>query len=290
MKNIYLLIMMLSLTTLTMNVNAETYFTNSNGVEMTKEEYYKIVELLSETRADTITQEQFEHLLEGTIIDRGTLYQKVVSNEDGVITEEYITEEEYNNASDEPNYTCDENDINNRVEGYIETSYKRFNVTLSNYGNNDYEVWGSLTWKRIPACRSYDVFAFRTNYMSYSGVYGLQTYYKGSNYTDINYNSSSSGYNSATNGAGFSMNLKDDTDITKFEMTLLASLAINDFNYSTAHVYTSYQHAQSSVSQAQSLSYSFSAAGLGDVIDFSSSTISNKYDGMAGIHLSTPIP
>jgi hypothetical protein len=289
MKRINLLIMMLVLTILMMNVNAETYFTNSKGVEMTKEEYFKIVELLSETRADTITQEQFEHLLESAIIDRGTLYQKIISNEDGIISEEYISEEEYENASDTPVYVCD-NNINNRVEGYIETTYKRFNLTLSNFGNNDYEILGSLTWKRIPACRSYDVFAFRTNYMSYSGVYGIQTYYKGSNYTHINYNSSSLGYNSATNGAGFSMNLKDDTDITKFEMTLLASLAINNFNYSTAHVYASYQHAQSSVTQAQSLSYSFSAAGLGDVIDFSSSTISNKYDGMAGIHLSTPIP
>ena len=275
------------------NTNAEVYFTNLNGVQMTEEEYNIIKNKLSETRALTLTQQQFDKYIQGTVISSNTIYQEVISNQDGIISERYITEEEYNNAPSEgiylSEYILPGNNINS-TSGYIETSYKRLNVTLSSYGNNIYDVLGSLTWKKLPNCRSYDIFAFRTNYMSYSSVYGIQTYFVGNNYTDISYNSSSTGYNSDTNGAGFSMNLKDGSNITKYEMTLFADLSITNFNYSTAHVYTTYQHAQTDLTQAQSKSYYFSVGGLGDVVYFSDTTIRNKYDDMAGVHLTTPIP
>jgi hypothetical protein len=276
------------------NVNAEAYYTNLNGVEMTEAEYYNIVAKLSETRASTLTQEQFDKFKQGTIVDRNTLYQEIVSDENGIITERYISKEEYEKAPDEGKALCQEENTTsgNRTSssGYIETTYKLLNVVLTDYGNNAFDLYGSLTWKRVPACRSYDIFAFRTNYMSYSTVNGIQTYFVGNAYTDISYNSSSAGYNYDSNGAGFSMNLKDGTSITKYEMTLYCELSINNFNYSTAHVYTTYQHAQTDLTQAQSKSYTFSAGGLGQVVYFSDTIIRNKYDDMAGVHLGTPIP
>jgi hypothetical protein len=276
------------------NINAESFYTNINGVEMTEAQYIDVKNKLSETRAETLTQEQFDRIIQGTLVSGNTIYQETVSDQFGILSERYITREEYENAPEEGLSLCQGNIIGNETNssssGYIETTYKRLNVALTDFGNNNFDVYGSLTWKRVPACRSYDIFAFRTNYMSYSNVYGIQTYFTSSNFTNISYNSSSAGYNSDTNGAGFSMNLKDDSNIVKFEMTLVADLSITNFNYSTAHVYTTYQHAQTDLTQAQSKSYYFSVGGLGDVVYFSNTIIRNKYDDMAGVHLTTPIP
>ena len=46
----------------------------------------------------------------------------------------------------------------------------------------------------------------------------------------------------------------------------------------SGRVYASYQHAKSSVSQADSKSFSISSSGLGNVFYFSSLNIRNKYD------------
>ena len=85
------------------------------------------------------------------------------------------------------------------------------------------------------------------------------------------------------------MNLKDDTNITAFDMTLSSFLSINETGYSQAHVFTTYQHAQSSLTRDQSKSYTLSPGGLGDVLYYSNTTIRNKYDDMSGIELTTPI-
>lgn len=272
-------------------VKAEPFYTNEKKVEMTEEQYNKIVSIFSENIASTINQERFDKYINSNIVDHGVIYQKVKSDKNGTISTEYITEEEYNNSSD-ANYLCEKNENGNTKSsdyGYIETTYKRFDVDLLDFGNNDFNLIGVLIWKKVPACRSYDVFAFRLNHMTYLDVSGIQTYYIGTAHTDISYSTSSPGYKSATNGAGFSMNLKDGSTITKYEMILIADLAINDFNSTTAHVYTTYQHAITNVTRAQSMSYTFSAGGLGGVLLYSSPSLSQKYDDMAGIHLSTPI-
>ena len=274
------------------NVKAELYYKNEKGVAMTKEQYDKIVEIFSDSIASIISQEKFDKYIHGNIVDHDAIYQKIKSDKNGVISSDYITQEEYYNA---PNaeYLCEEEKTTRNTKssdyGYIETTYKRLDVDLLDFGNNNFTLIGELTWKKVPACRSYDVFAFRLNHMTYSDVGGIQTYYIGTAYTDISYDNSSPGYKSATNGAGFSMNLKDGSTITKYEMVIMADLAINDFNSSTAHVYTTYQHAITNVTRAQSMSYTFSAGGLGGVLLYSSTSLSQKYDDMAGIHLSTPI-
>ena len=126
--------------------------------------------------------------------------------------------------------------------------------------------------------------------MDFYNVAGEQVYYVGNNSTSINYNTNSAGYKGMSNGAGISMNLKDDTNITSFLMTQVADMQISDYNYTTAHVFATYQHAQSSLTRAQSMSYTLQAGGLGDVLYYSNTSIRNKYDDMAGIMLSIPIP
>lgn len=274
---------------LTLRVYATPYYVNLNNVEMSENQYKEITTRLSKTKAETLTQEQFLNYLRGRRVSGKTIYEKVMYNKNKILSEEIITQEEYEMERGIENKTCYGN-TRSGDEGYIETSYKRFNVQLLDFGDNDYEILASLTWKKVPSCKSYDVFAFRLTHMTYTNVYGIQTYFIGNGYTDISYSTNSDGYKSATNGAGFSMNLKDGNNIKKYEMTLNAELAINQFNYSTAHVFSTYQHAQSDLTRAQSMSYSLQAGGLGDVVYYSNSNIRNKYDDMAGIELMTPIP
>ena len=271
-------------------VKAEPYYTNDNGVKMNKQEYEKILNIMPEEQIAQLTQDTFEKYLSAVIVDRQVIYQKVKNTDKEIISEEYITEEEFNTAPS-VEYIC-ENDNNENIRssdyGYIETTYKKFNASLSDFGNY-FDFSASLLWKRVPACRSYDVFAFRVIHMSYSDMVGAQTYYVGDAGTSIGYNDTSPGYKSATNGAGFSMNLKDDSNITKFLMYITADLNISEYNYSTAHVYTTYQHAISSLTRSQSMNYTFSTAGLGNVVYYSNYNIMQKYDDMEGLHLTTSI-
>lgn len=287
-KNVLPGVLILMLSILVVNVKAESYYINSNNVEMSELEYQKMITIFNKQKTDLLTQEEFAKFNNYKIASNQTIYQRVKNTDKDIISEEYITEEEYNNAPD-VEYLCEEKETNRSSDyGYIETTYKRFSVSLLEF-TNDYNLSALLTWKRVPACRSYDVFAFRLNHMTYSNVYGVQAYYVGTAYTNISYNSSSPGYKSATNGAGFSMNLKDDSNITSFDMYLTADLVISDYNSSTAHVYTTYQHAITNLSRATSMSYTFNALGLGDVVYYNNTSISQKYDDMDGIHLTTPI-
>lgn len=265
------------------NADESVYYTNLNGVEMTESEYNHIVDLLSDKKATSITQDEFDEYMTYEIIDRDVIYQKVVSNEFGIVYEEEVTEEEYNASELEEMEPGIEGE-NPNLSGYFETSYKRLNVSLTN-ASSTYILLGNLTWKKVPACRSFDVFAFKTTRFFYSYVSGSQTYYVGTGYTNISYNTSSEGYKAMGNGAGLSMNLKDGSNITGYSMTISAYLTISDYSYSTSYVTTSYQHAQSDVTRAQSMDYYLSSGGLGGVVYFNSGTIWNKYDGMTGVEL-----
>jgi len=284
-----MLIMTVLLTFTFLDVNAEeVYYTNLNGVEMTSAEYEKLAERFTIPMIENMTQEKFNKFITGTVVDVDVTYSKVITDNEGNIYEETVSEEEYNNAKLSSLSTCGEQ-IRSGDYNYFQTSYKRLYVTLSDYGNNDFDIMATLNWLQMPGVQSYDVFAFRVKHMSFTNVGGVQTYFVGSNYSNISYNSNSTGYKGLSNGAGISMNLKDGDDITSYQLTLLADLAINDWNYSTARVFVSYQHAMTDVTRAQSKSYTLEAGGLGDVIMFSDSTIENKYDGMSGVDVETEI-
>lgn len=286
MKRVILILAIFNILFYLVNTNAqEVYYTNLNGVQMTQIEYIKICDMLSEQKASILTQEEFDKYMQYSIVSGDEIYQRVVYQNGKVVSEEVITETEYNNAP-ETSTTCNPN---SRADdsAYHETSYKRFSGKLLDSGTFLYI--GSLTWKQVPATRSYDVFAFMTQHFNYSAVTGTQTYFVGNNYTNIYYNSGSEGYKGLSNGAGISMNLKDDTNITRYEMTLTADLTVNTSSYSAASIVTSYQHAQSSLTRAQSMSYNISPVGLGGVVHYSDSSIRAKYDAMSGITLTTPI-
>lgn len=261
------------------NVDAKSvYFTNSKGVEMTELEYNKMLKLYSQRKVDVLSQEEFDMYKDANIIVNDKIYQEVTYKDDELISEKEITEEEYNNAK------VNNSGITPYVSDFIETNYKRLSSTIVET-NGHFAMINALSWKQVPKYRSYDVFAFRLKNLSYDGFSGLQTYIiNGSSY-DIRYDTSSEGYKGFSDGAGVSMNLKDGSNITGYELTTGTRLNFSTHDYNKAYAFVSYQHAQANLSRAQSMSYSLSLSGLGNVIYYADTSIRSLYDNMAGLQL-----
>ncbi len=272
---------------LSISVDAkEAYYVNKNGIEMSELQYNKFLKMFSERKIEFLSLEEFNKYKDANILANETVYQKVTYKDGKVIEEETISEEEYNSVSDSEKsdgVNTYGNDSDNQ-----ETSYKRLSGVLTDLGGK-FDLMAAISWKKVPYCRSYDVFAFRLNHFSYSAFSGSQVYIKGDKAYGINYSSSSEGYKGLSNGAGVSMNLKDDSDITGFELTIGAILKFNTSSYSQAHAYMTYQHAQNDLTRAQSMGYSLDINGLGNVLLFSNATVRSTYDGMQGVHVSSPI-
>ena len=66
------------------NVNAQTLYTNSNGVKMTTVQYDKMLELFSERRVDALTQEEFDYFKDVEIVGTATTgeetYYKILTS------------------------------------------------------------------------------------------------------------------------------------------------------------------------------------------------------------------
>ena len=75
-------------------------------------------------------------------------------------------------------------------------------------------------------------------------------------------------------------------NIVNSDITLLHLIIDCDVKATIDHpsIFTSYQHAQSDLSLADSQIYTLGASGLGQVFVFPYS-ISQKYDGMSGVHV-----
>lgn len=264
------------------NVMAESYYSNNNGVAMSESEYNKMVEIYGARHTAYLTQEEFDYYKDKTIVDSGTVYVKENYINDVLVSEEEISEEEYNLSSD--------NDDSNEQTRYGSsashtTNYKKLTANLVSLGNLNYSLVSHLEWKKVPAVKSYDVFAFYLQHFSYSGVTGSQYAYTSSGQYTYSYNSGSAGYKGLSSGAGISMNLKDGSNITGYDMFISATLHGDGSSFGHGNALVSYQHAKVNLTRAQSMSYSLGPTGLGGVIIFSSGVMSS-YDGMAGVGVS----
>ena len=150
------------------------------------------------------------------------------------------------------------------------------------------DILTKIHWKTIPATKSYDLLGLRwdtlPSTLTYRDMIAAQEVSDGTFpvYQHFDYDTNSSNTNSATNGIGVSMNLYDNVSgsLRHHGMELVSFTKTGN---GTIHAYASYQHATSSLTLAQSKSYTFSSSGLGKVQYFSNSTIKNKYDNMQGL-------
>lgn len=277
------LVVALCLTCFIGNVKAEAFYVNTKGVEMSESQYNKMLQIFSEGKVSILTQAEFDAYKDNEIVSVGTKYAKETFINGEYQGTEEITKAEYDAAEEV-------NSCTPYASEYIETSYKRLSSSVSRIGaTQNYSLVGALTWKKVPKYRSYDVFAFRLMHFNYSGFTGGQVYFKGNSAYEIPYYTTSAGYKGLSNGLGVSMNLKDDSDITSYELTIGTSLSFSSYNYASAAAYVAYEHAQANLSRANSMDYTLDISGLGNVILFNNDTISGYYDGMDGLRLEVPI-
>lgn len=263
--------------------NAESYYINLNGVEMNELQYNKMKTMFSDRKVEHLTQEDFDQFKDVSIVSNETVYEKTTYKDGEVVSVDYISEDEYNSIPEGEVCTPYSD-----TDKYWETEFKRLSATI--YSAGSLNILSTLNWKKVPAYKSYDVYGMRFQYFNYSNPTGQQDYYVGDAYSRINYNSSSEGYKGFNNGFGFSMNLKDGSNITSYDLGIHANISKQNVSSNSAHAYVAYEHAQANVTRAQSMSYTLDVSGLGNVFYYANVSMRNVYDGMGGLHLLVPLP
>lgn len=261
---------------MTCNVNAESYYTNANGVEMTEAEYSKLKSMVSDDYIYYMSQEEFDKLKNAELVSSDVTYQKVITMSDGQEITQDITKDEYDNANN--SYSTQ-----STMDATMGTNYKTLHASL--YKVDDYyHLISTLDWKKKPATTSYDVFAFWSNNFSYSNFIATQNYYAPGQKGTVNYSTKSKGYRGLSNGAGISMNLTDGSNITGYTAFFSVDLRVKDSSRPT-YAYISYQHAKYKLTRAQSKSYTLNIGGLGNVVYYTDEAIRGTYDNMRGVRV-----
>lgn len=162
-----------------------------------------------------------------------------------------------------------------------QTTYKKLHINYFQDGwNNDqkYRIELTNTWLKTPQVKGYDVIAVRFDNNKDTSSYNVVGIQDANNGNYQYYANNSSNMKKFTNGTGLTQNLFDGS--TSFKNQLI----INSATTFGAQVHGTYQHSQSSsLTMAQSKSYTISSNGLGEVLKFSGS-IGNNYDGMEGVY------
>lgn len=319
MKNkIILAIFLLTLCFMSMNsVHAEEnniFFVNNNGVSFSEKMYNNFLKVgFNEDEIVNMTQEVYN-----TYKDMDNVYlEKEVSKffRETTITRlgqtntviEEITEDEYEN----------EMPSNASISTYVshETTYKKIEMTSFNIGNglvNDNKMINVvLKWKEVPKIKSYDIIAARaTNGEiitdSYVGSFtSTETKFDSdcqvrpndqfADYTK-NFPLTYNGWNVQNGligkkGVGLTAQLSTGgAAICQYDLGLNISVPVgyrSDLHFIVPKgttVYGTYQHASKTVSfDSVRKAYTFDSKGLGKVVYFSNSNLTNSYDAMGGV-------
>ena len=257
--------------------NAES-ITNINGIVISEEEYNNFLKVHTHEYIMTMSEEKYEKLksLDYSNVETETKYIETTYNPSLMLTtEKELTKEEYDNFSESNNARLSDGGQ------MTETTAKKLVFVLVGGTTWNY-ISVTATWKYIPTTRSFDVIGFRGYGFDFreGSQQGEQIYILDNTYTVINYAWNGTNIQKHDNGFGISMNIVN-SDITDLQLT-----AECDISPTIAHpeIFTSYQHAISSVSLANSQNYTLGGAGLGGVFVYPYS-VSQKYDGMSGLRL-----
>ena len=186
---------------------------------------------------------------------------------------EFLEQEDFNEIK---NYKKEDFTIKNLNESYIlpmdtshSTGYK--DIKITKVGNH---ITLLAKWKIMPQTRSYDVLGIRFDGPSLSTSIKFKQIYT---QNGINIEKNEHYYQSLSRGFGTSFKLPTG-DIESLESYI-------EFNFNNSgRIYGTYQHAQKSVTLAQSQNYTISPSGYGGVLNFDS-TVRNNYDAMGGVYI-----
>lgn len=196
-----------------------------------------------------------------------TLTKKILETK-----ETELTEEQYNMLDyiSEPLANCSDG------AACWETEYKKVSLRVESPVSvlTNGKVILTTTWKKVPSVKSHDIIAI-TFANSMKGVSASLTSSVASN----------AGSKVTSEGVGISAKLSNSISANN-TIVLTVSGKYSDLStWLNGKVCGTYQHAQSTVTAADSLAYSFSRGqgGVGSVLNFNSATIRDKYDQMQGV-------
>ena len=271
-------------------VNAETFYINKNGSELTKQQYDYLIQYYDYDFLDNMKKETLDDI-------KNWNDDSIEKNEKYILIDTYY--DFFGNVLNSSETVVDAVDVPSILKSSMlratsdthTTTMKKITLTISRDGTtgNYYSVLTNL-WLGIPKVKSNDVIALRfvgaTN-KNLSIVYSMSEAHQFSDNTNKLYSicpqTSCSETklvhnNATTGGVGVSMDIYDSTS-SSLKNTLAVYVRM-DSSFLVAE--GTYQHATKIISLANSKKYSFSATGLGNVLNFQSN-YGSYYDGMQGV-------
>lgn len=263
--------------------NNLTFYTNMNGVELTKEQYSNLNKVFDEDTIATLTEQQINYYKNNSNLSKteNTKYIRtdnyydnngnLISSEDTIV-----------NENDALSFIKSQNEGISILGSSHQTTMKKLTISLVTT-HSVKTITITNTWLSIPSTKSYDVIGFRNGTgtsLSISSVSGYQNY----DGNVISYKNGGDNYKEPKGGCGISMNIVDSVS-----SSLSNGMTVTIWNNATTYTaYGTYQHAQSNVTLAQSKNYTISSSGLGGVLDFENS-VKGYYDGMQGVDITGSI-
>ena len=226
-------------------VKASTYYTNTKGVDFTKEQYDFITDMYYDGYQDVMSKADLDKLVSKNII--GKPISKYTLDSSGIIND---------------------NPINTRSTSVY---YAGRRLTIGVSCDNDCLITLTAKWEGTPTVQSWDVIGFRTYNMT--GIDPNAASVVGTGYS-ATYFPNNTQFRQLTNGWGYSVKLGNANNL-KISTSMYANIG--------GTAYGSYQHAGTAVTLATSKLYTISIGGYGSVFAFYGAA-AGQYDGAPGVY------
>lgn len=205
MKNTLKVMSIIGIMLVTNNVYAlecnEENYQNKNGIEMTCEQVENLESLgFTDYQILHMDQDEFDanKNLKGEVLSETTKYYKTTTyyqNENQLLSVTGSNPITYSEEISKEEYETGEPSVNTRglTNGVTSTEYKLMTTTIINPGNGRYRYKNTVSWKKLPAIRSYDIIGIG---IEESKVYGVSS----SKYVKsiFSYNSTNACYETTT--------------------------------------------------------------------------------------------
>ncbi len=291
------------------SVSPETKIINNNKVELTPEEYNKLIDMgYTDSQIMFFDQEIVDRNLNknSELVSQSVSYLKTIYKDDsyrGISinskkpsfhTEEIeLTKEQYELETSKASITDYDGSHDSAYYGYRTLTTSLFKE--GTYANPEYRVTSVVQWDYdyAPKTRSFDILGITFSHASDITVkegsqYALQTYtttYKStgkSEFGNVKYSDNSDHYTKNNNGYAISMNLLDDTSTytisemnSYLEYTVIkrGSNTVNNLQFGSTYV-----HAQKNVDLLDVVGFLMDPSASGLAMFLLSNPVSQKYD------------
>ena len=239
-------VMVIALSLFSINVKADAYYKNENGLELTEFQYKVLVDMFSEEKIEEFTEEDYDALHVERMIEGKYKYK---------VEEFEAPEESYPGG----------------LVPYVfhETPSKKLTMAVFDHGDSC-TISLTVSWKKSPVVASYDVIGIRVaNSMIYDDTNSFDAKMDGKVTT------------SYARAVKTELGLADVFKITNG--ISYASLDTRVRKTNNGVVYGSYQHATKAITLTNASNFTFAGTGYGSVFLWPSS-IKGTYDNMSGVY------